>query len=63
MLDIVSTFLGIHTPVNMLFLLGFMLLLVVVFSLTVAVSKQEEEIKKLAQELALLKKDCLRENC
>ena len=49
--------LGIGTPVNMLFFVGFCFALVVIFSLTMAVSRLSNKVKKLAQELALLQKE------
>ena len=49
--------LGIGTPVNMLFFAGFCFALVVIFSLTMAVSRLSNKVKKLAQELALLQKE------
>ena len=55
-LDMISSYLGVYSPVNMLFLMGFIFSLVIIFSLTAAVSKQADEIRKLAQELALLKR-------
>ncbi|MDO5424135.1 MAG: DUF2304 domain-containing protein [Eubacteriales bacterium] len=48
---------GIGMPVNFLFLLGFCFLLVVSFGMTVALSKMNERVKTLTQELAILKKE------
>ncbi len=48
---------GIGTPVNMLFFAGFCFALIVIFSLTMAVSRLSNKVKKLAQELALLQKE------
>lgn len=47
--------LGVELPVNMLFFLGFIFALAILFSLTTKVSKQSDEIKTLTQELALVK--------
>ena len=44
---------GIASPINMLFFLGFCFSLVIIFILTVAVSRSSIRIKQLAQELAL----------
>ena len=46
--------LGIELPVNMMFFFGFCFTLFLLFTLTVKVSKQSEQIKRLAQEIALL---------
>ena len=53
---ICAEFMGIATPANMLFFMGFCFLLLIVFGLTAAVSKMSVQIKKLTQELALLEK-------
>lgn len=49
--------LGIASPINMLFFLGFCFSLVIIFVLTVAISRMSIRIKQLAQEMAFLKKD------
>lgn len=54
LLRTISDFLGIYSPVNMLFFLGFVLSLGVIFSLTSTISKMSEEIKTMAQKIALL---------
>lgn len=46
--------LGIELPVNMMFFFGFCFTLLLLFILTVKVSKQEEQLKRLTQEMALL---------
>ena len=48
---------GIETPSNMLFFFGMIFLTMIVFLLTLSVSRQKEEIRKLTQEIALLKKE------
>lgn len=48
--------LGIASPINMLFFLGFCFSLVIIFTLTVAVSRMSIRIKQLAQEIALYEK-------
>jgi hypothetical protein len=53
----VAGMLQIELPVNALFLCVIFLLLLIVFALTVAVSRQAIRIKKLAQELGLLKEE------
>lgn len=49
--------LGIASPVNMLFFFGFCFSLMIIFVLTVAVSRMSIRIKELAQQLALHEKD------
>lgn len=46
--------LGIQLPVNMMFFFGFCFTLFLVFTLTVKVSRQAEQLKRLTQEMALL---------
>lgn len=46
--------LGIELPVNMLFFFGFCFTLFLVFILTVKVSRQSEQLKRLTQEVGLL---------
>lgn len=46
---------GIADPVNMLFFFGFCFSLIIIFSLTIAMSRMSIRIKQLAQEVALLK--------
>ena len=48
---------GIASPINMLFFLGVCFSLVIIFILTVAVSRSSIRIKQLAQELALYEKN------
>lgn len=54
--------LGIASPVNMLFFLGFCFSLIIIFILTVAVSRASIRIKELAQELALYEKDSVKKS-
>lgn len=49
--------LGIASPVNMLFFLGFCFSLCIIFVLTVAVSRMSVRIKQLAQQIALIEKN------
>lgn len=46
---------GVASPVNMLFFLGFCFSLVIIFTLTVTVSRMSTQIKELAQAQALQK--------
>lgn len=52
----ISTQIGIASPVNMLFFFGLCLSLCMIFSQSVSLSRANDSIKKLAQELAILKK-------
>lgn len=52
---------GIELPVNMMFFFGFCFTLLLVFLLTVKVSHQEEQLKRLTQEIALLEEKIERE--
>lgn len=51
-----ATFMGVDLAVNMLFFLGFCFALVIIFVLTVWVSKLSVKVKRLTQELALLER-------
>lgn len=55
--NFLAELMGISTPINMLFFIGFCFSLVIIFSLSVAVSRVSSRVKKLTQELALLKKE------
>lgn len=51
-----SNILGIVSPINMVFFLGFCFSLLIIFGLTMAVSKMSEQIKELTQKIALMEK-------
>lgn len=53
LLEEMAHFLGIASPVNMIFFLGFCFSLIVIFTLTVALSRMSERVRKLAQRIAL----------
>lgn len=55
--DSLARLTGVSIPVNLLFFVGFCFSLVIIFSLTTALSRLSNRVKKLTQELALLKKD------
>lgn len=57
LLEKIAHFIGIASPVNMLFFFGLLFSLVVIFSLSVAVSKLSDRVKKLSQEIAIIRKD------
>lgn len=50
---IIAHFLGIDAPVNMIFFLGFCFSLVIIFTLTVSLSRMSIRIRKLTQIIAL----------
>ena len=52
-----ADFLGIYSPVNMIFFLGFIFLLIVVFILTISLSRVTEKVRRLAQAEALTGKE------
>lgn len=52
-----SVKLGIASPINMLFFFGFCFSLMIIFVLTVAISRMSIRIKELAQELALYERE------
>lgn len=52
-MSIVAGFLGIYSPVNMIFFLGFLFSLVIIFSLTVALSRVTAKVRRMAQMMAL----------
>ncbi len=45
---------GVGIPVNMLFFMGFVFSLLIIFSLSVSVSRLSGKVKRLTQEMALL---------
>lgn len=57
LMERLAALLGIASPVNMLFFLGFCFSLIIIFVLTVAVSRMSIRLKDLTQELALHEKE------
>ncbi|MBE5870291.1 MAG: DUF2304 domain-containing protein [Lachnospiraceae bacterium] len=53
LLNKLSSFLGIWAPVNMIFFLGFCFALLIIFILTVTLSRMSERVRKLSQAIAL----------
>ena len=49
--------LGIVSPINMLFFLGFCFSLVIIFTLTMAISRMSIRVKELTQAIALNQKE------
>ena len=52
----ISEKIGIVSPVNMLFFFGFCFSLIIIFVLTIAISKLSIKIKQLAQQIAIYEK-------
>jgi hypothetical protein len=52
-----ATFLGVETPINLVFLVAILVLLMVSVQFSVEISKLEEETRTLAEELALTRLD------
>lgn len=52
-LDVLAAMLGIYNPMNMIFFLGFLFSLVVIFSLTMSLSRNSDRVRKMAQKIAL----------
>lgn len=57
LLDKITYLAGIASPVNMLFFLGFALTVVLIFALSIAVSRLSDRVKKLSQEIAIIRRD------
>lgn len=55
-----ASWLGIETPVNVLFLFGILVSLLIVFSLTVALSQHMVRIRHLSQELGIYKNELVK---
>jgi len=62
LMERIAYMLRIASPMNMLFFFGFCFSLLIIFSLTVALSRMSIRIKDLAQEIALLQHDSIRRN-
>lgn len=48
---------GIGIPINLIFFAGFCFALMIIFSLTAAISRMSVKLKRLTQEIGLLKKE------
>lgn len=57
LLGAITKAMGIEVPINMLFFLGFCFSLIIIFGLSRTVSDLSGKVKKLTQELALLKEE------
>lgn len=49
-----ANMLGIYSPMNMIFFMGVLMTLCIVFTLTVALSRVTEKVRKLAQIISML---------
>lgn len=49
-----TNLMGVTLPVNMMFFLGFVFSLLIIFTLTLSISRLSERVKRLTQEIALL---------
>ncbi len=56
LLLVIADFLGITAPINMIFFCGFCFSLVIIYTLTIAISKMSDNIRCLTQKIALLEK-------
>lgn len=61
MLNWMTVALGIYDAMNMVFFLGFIFCILIIFSLTIALSRQAERIRKLTQQVALSEYDTAHE--
>lgn len=52
-----SSLLGIASPVNMLFFFGICFLVMIIFGQSISISNLSEKVKKLSQEVAILRRD------
>lgn len=57
--ETISNLLEIETPVNGLFLVSIILILIILFNLTLALSMSHNKIKNLAQELGICKQELM----
>ncbi len=58
----ITRVLGIQSTMNMIFFCGFLLSLIIIFSLTVAISKVTAEVRRMSQTIAMLDKKLLEVN-
>lgn len=54
-MDCLSKIIGIHSPINMLFFFALLIMASIVMSLTIVISGMSSKIRKLIQEVAILK--------
>ncbi len=54
-INIIADILGIRSPMNMIFFLGFVFSLIIIYSLTLALSRVTAKVRRMAQIMALNK--------
>ena len=59
LLVIIARVMGIVNPVNGLFYLGILFLLFLVFSLSISISRLSDKVRRLTQDLGILRKEVL----
>lgn len=57
LLGVFTEMLGMRSAMNMIFFMGFVFCLLLIFSLTVAMSRVSEKVRRIAQVIALLPDD------
>lgn len=53
LLNLMSMLAGIQNPMSMVFFMGFLFLIVVIFVLTMSISNNSNRVRKMAQKIAL----------
>lgn len=53
----IAKLIGIASPVNMLFFFGFCFSVAIIFAMSMTISKLTDRVKKLSQEIAIIRKD------
>ena len=53
LIDKIAAFCGIYNPMNMVFFLGFLFSVIVIFGLTMSLSRNSDRVRKIAQKTAL----------
>lgn len=54
---IITSWIGIEAPVNAIFLFGIIIILIILFSITVAISSSYNKLKDISQELGIYKRE------
>ena len=53
-MNVLAKALGIYSPVNMIFFIGFLFSIIIIFVLTVTLSRMSARVRKMAQIIAML---------
>lgn len=53
LLDVFAVIVGIYNPMNLVFFLGFLFSIAIIFVLTMSVSRNSNRVRKMAQKIAL----------